>query len=264
MRLSLGLVTAMPVSESIALSKAAENAGYIRIWVGEDIFHREVFTYLSVLAEETKNIGLATGITSPYVRNLPVLGNSSKALRELNKDRFVLGLGVGGLPEVEKLIGTRPKNTVETLEKTALHLKEKLGIKVYMGVRGPLMLELAGRVADGVSLSGPRDYIEKAVEIVDIASEGRLVEKVLWNAFYIGKNPKRVSQITSVMLESMPWFARKFMDVDRSEEDLCITGSLEHVKAEITKYEKLGIDEFVVGPPYGENPASIIEKMGAL
>ncbi|HDH28347.1 MAG TPA: LLM class flavin-dependent oxidoreductase, partial [Euryarchaeota archaeon] len=71
MRLSLGLVTAMTIRKSIALAKAAEDAGYHRIWVGEDIFHREIFTYLSVLALNTKSIGLGTGITSTYVRNLP-------------------------------------------------------------------------------------------------------------------------------------------------------------------------------------------------
>ena len=103
MRLSLGLVTAMTIRKSIALAKAAEDVGYHRIWAGEDIFHREVFTYLSVLSLNTEGIGLGTAITSPYVRNLPVLANSTKALSELSKGGFILGLGVGGLPEVERL-----------------------------------------------------------------------------------------------------------------------------------------------------------------
>ncbi|GBE57030.1 MAG TPA: LLM class flavin-dependent oxidoreductase [Euryarchaeota archaeon] len=261
MHLSLGLVTAMTIRKSIALAKAAEDVGYHRIWAGEDIFHREIFTYLSVLALNTKSIGLGTGITSTYVRNLPVLANSSKALSELSSDRFILGLGVGGLPEVEKLTGARPKNVVKTLEETALLLKEKRGIKIYMGVRGPRMLELAGRVADGVILSGPRGYIEKAIEIVDGASNGRRVEKVLWNAFYLGENPRLVSKITSVMMESMPTFARRYMDPAGAEDELCITGSLEHVKEEITGYEKQGIDELVIGPPYGENPIEVIKEM---
>jgi alkanesulfonate monooxygenase SsuD/methylene tetrahydromethanopterin reductase-like flavin-dependent oxidoreductase (luciferase family) len=124
------------------------------------------------------------------------------------------------------------------------------------------MLELAGRVADGVILSGPRGYLERAVEIVDGASEGRRVEKVLWNAFYLGENPRRVPQITSVMMESMPNFARKFMDVDRAEDELCIQGLKDRILDQIEEYENMGIDEFVVGPPYGENPVEVIKEMG--
>ena len=254
----------MPIADSVNLARSAEKADYSRIWLGEDIFHREVFTYLSILVQATEKIRLGTGITSPYVRNLPVLASSAKAVSDLFRGRFMLGLGVGGLPEIEKLTGTRPKNTVETLEKTVQHLREKLDTQIFMGVRGPKMLELAGRVADGVILSGPRGYIEKAVEIVDTASEGRHVEKVLWNAFYLGENPRLISQITSVMMDSMPGFAREYMDPARAEEELCITGPLEQVKEEIKGYEKLGIDALVVGPPYGENPVDVIGKMGVL
>ncbi|HDY74517.1 MAG TPA: LLM class flavin-dependent oxidoreductase, partial [Euryarchaeota archaeon] len=246
------------------LAKAAEDVGYHRIWAGEDIFHREVFTYLSVLSLNTEGIGLGTAITSPYVRNLPVLANSTKALSELSKGGFILGLGVGGLPEVERLTDNRPKNTVETLERSAFYLREKLGIKIYMGVRGPRMLRLAGRVADGVILSGPRGYVEKAVEIVDRAAEGRNVEKILWNAFYLGENPLLVSKITSVMMESMPNFARRYMDPAGAEDELCISGSMDRIKTQIEEYEDMGIDELVIGPPYGEDPASVIREMGAL
>ncbi len=130
-----------------------------------------------------------------------------------------------------------------------------------MGVRGPKMLKLAGRIADGVILSGPKRYIEKAVEIVESASEDRIVKKVLWNAFYLGDNPELVSQITSVMMESMPAFAIKQMESEGSRDELCITGSVEDVKGEIDLYKEIGIDEFVVGPPYGDNPLNVLRRM---
>jgi 5,10-methylenetetrahydromethanopterin reductase len=262
MNFSLGVVTAMQIKESLALSKAAEKAGYHRILVGEDIFHREIFTYLSVLALNTKRIGLASGITSPFVRNGLVIESSAKAVAELCKGRFSLGLGVGGLPELEKLIGKRPKNIIKTMEKDAMHLKESLGIEIFMGVRGPRMLELAGKIADGVILSGPQGYVEKAVEIVDNASSGRRVEKILWNAFYLGENPKLVSNITSVMLESMPEFALQYMDRNKAVDELCIYGSKDRTDDQIAAYEEMGIDEFVIGPPYGENPVEAVWEMG--
>ncbi len=263
MKFSLGVVTAMQIKESLALAKAAEKEGYHRIWVGEDILHRELFTYLSVLSLNTERIGLGSGITSPYVRDKNVIVSSAKAVSELRGGRFTLGLGVGGLPELEKLTGSRPKNIIETMEKIALYLRERLGIEIFMGVRGPRMLDLAGRVADGVILSGARGYIEKAVEIVDAASNDRRVEKVLWNAFYLGQNKKLVSKITSVMLESMPKFAQKYMDLTHAEEELCISGSIDNIMDEIKIYEEMGIDELVVGPPYGVDPVGVIKIMGA-
>jgi alkanesulfonate monooxygenase SsuD/methylene tetrahydromethanopterin reductase-like flavin-dependent oxidoreductase (luciferase family) len=61
MRISLGLTTGMTVKESVALARAAEGAGYYRVWLGEDIFYRELFTYLTILSLNTENIGLASG-----------------------------------------------------------------------------------------------------------------------------------------------------------------------------------------------------------
>jgi 5,10-methylenetetrahydromethanopterin reductase len=263
MKLSLGLVTAMPIKESIQLAKEAEAAGFHRVWVGEDILHREIFTYLAILSLNTANIGLASGITSPFVRNNYVIGNSGSAITKMSGSRFTFGLGVGGLPEVKKLTGERPKRALYVLEKAVRFIKERQELEVYLGVRGPKMLELAGRVADGVILSGPKGYIKKAVEIVDSVSKGRRrVKKTLWNAFYLGKNPEMVSKITSVMLESMPEFALQNLDKKRVEEELCLYGPKEGILEEIEEYEKLGIDEVVVGPPYGQAPLKVIREMG--
>jgi alkanesulfonate monooxygenase SsuD/methylene tetrahydromethanopterin reductase-like flavin-dependent oxidoreductase (luciferase family) len=142
------------------------------------------------------------------------------------------------LPEVKKLTGERPKKPLYVLEKAVRFIKERFDLEVYLGVRGPKMLELAGRVADGVILSGPKGYIRKAVGIVDDASNGqRKVKKVLWNVFYLGKNPEKVSKITSVMLESMPEFALQDLDEERVEEELCLYGSKEEILEEINEYE---------------------------
>src|SRR3990172_2531133 len=142
MKMSLGLVTAMQVKDSIELANAAEEAGYHRVWIGEDIFQREIFTYISILALHTERIALATGVTSPYVRNAHVLAASGLAVSKLCKGRFTFGLGVGGLPEIEKLTGEKPKKPVEVLENTVAFLRKKLDIEIYLGVRGPRMLKL--------------------------------------------------------------------------------------------------------------------------
>ncbi|RMF89878.1 MAG: LLM class flavin-dependent oxidoreductase [Methanobacteriota archaeon] len=262
--LSLGITTSMTVEESKTLVGAAEDAGYTRVWLGEDIFHREVFTYLSLLAAGGSSIGLGVGVTSPYVRYKEVLAASAKAVSELSQGRFILGLGAGGLPEVERLTGSRPRKPVSVMEEAIKDLRERTGLSIYVGARGPRMLELAGRVADGVILSGPKRYLDRALEIVDEASEGRRVRKVLWNAFYLGENEALLSKVTEVMLQSMPPFAKDFMDRRDPERDLCVAGPPERVAREIRGFEKKGFDEVVIGPPYGETPESAIAEMGEI
>ncbi|MFQ5800530.1 MAG: LLM class flavin-dependent oxidoreductase, partial [Candidatus Hydrothermarchaeales archaeon] len=234
-----------------------------RVWVGEDIFYRELFTYLSILSLKTERILLASGITSPYVRGPHVLASSVSAIVELSKNRFSLGLGAGGLPEVERLIGERPKKPVEALEKAVLFLKERRSVEVYLGVRGPRMLELAGRIADGVILSGPKGYVKEAIEIVGGSAKKRgKVKKVLWNAFLLGEDSRLVEKVTSVMLESMPEFALRHIEDRRNVVDeLCIYGSKDRILQGLEEFEEMGIDEFVIGPPYGKDPLEVIKAM---
>lgn len=264
MKISLGLTTWMPVKESVALAKIAEKAGYHRAWVGEDIFYRELFTYLSVLSLKTEHMLLASGITSPYVRKPHVLASSVSAIAELSKNRFSLGLGVGGLPDVERFTGKKPEKPARVLEKAVLFLRDRMNLEVYLGVRGPRMLELAGRTADGVILSGPKGYVKEAIGIVDESAkdQGR-VKKVLWNAFLLGEDKRLVEKVTSVMLESMPEFALKHVEDRRNAaEELCIYGSKDRILKEMRRFEEMGIDEFVVGPPYGKEPLEVIKAMG--
>ncbi len=211
MKLSLGITTSMPLEKTINYSRLAEKNDYHRIWIGEDILSREVFTYLSIIALKTEKILLATGITSPYVRNIAVIASNAAGIQLLSGNRFALGLGVGGIPEVEKITGKKPEKTVEVMRETArllrkifkrerityegtlAHLRDyKLGInlevppKIYFGVRGRKQLQLAGEIADGIIFSGTRDYLLEAMQIVDEAAEkaGRdknEIDRVLWN-----------------------------------------------------------------------------------
>jgi 5,10-methylenetetrahydromethanopterin reductase len=264
MKYSLGLVTAMPIKDSLKLAKASEDEGFHRIWYGEDIFHREIFTSMSILSLYTEKIRIATGVTSPYTRYPDIIRNSVQAVSELSEGRFGLGLGVGGLPEVERLTGKRPENPLKVMKETVEYLKSKFDLRIYLGVRGPKLLGLAGQIADGVILSGPKGYIKNAIKIIDKSSTGRRLEKILWNAFYLGENRELISKITKVIRESMPEFALEDIDNERIDQELCISGSEKDILEQINDYKSIGIDEFVLGPPYGDEPIEAIRLLGGL
>ncbi len=214
----------MPIQKSIQLAGIAERENFHRIFVGEDILSREVFTYLSVITLRTNKIGVATGITSPYVRNLAVLASGALMLQRLSGNRFDLGLGVGGIPEVRRLTGAAPRQPVEMLRETTAALRllfggvsvtckspdgiapsrdfklHKLDVRtprILFGVRGPRLQALAGEVADGVILSGSKRCLPRSLHILEegASKAGRHLEefeKVLWLPFIEGEDSEDI------------------------------------------------------------------------
>jgi len=301
MDFSLGLTTSMPVKHGVKLAKQAKERGFSRVFVGEDILSREVFTYLSIVAEES-GMPVASGITSPYVRSLVLMVSASEGLQRCTENRFTLGIGPGGIEEVKKLTGKPPQRPVEVLKETAevvrrifrgekvsyegrkaclrgyqLRLKDLVAPKIYFGVRGPRLLELAGEVADGVIFSGPRSYLGEALERVESSARagGRSpgeVKKVLWNPVALGES-HRVRVIVATMLVSSPSpmleeaglreeaerirEKLKHSDYDqaarlvssRAIEEFCIAGeSIGDIKARLEEMEARGFQEFIFTP----------------
>jgi 5,10-methylenetetrahydromethanopterin reductase len=295
MRLSLGVTTSMPVEDSIYLARLAETGDYHRVWVGEDLQGKDVFSYLSVLACKTRSIGLGTGITSPWVRNLGVIANSAAGIQALSGERFILGLGVGGLPELLRLTGSKPRKTVARMNEIVRLLRrifkgvevthhgdfnslrgyelafEVSSPKIYFGVRGPMMLKLAGEVADGVIFSGPLKFITRDVKIMEEAAEekGRNpgeIDRVLWNPFILTENSEDLDlarDVVSVILGSMPHSAHEFPGGGKIEE-LCVYGSKREIMKKLSEYEALGFRELVIGPPYGRNPGDVVASFGGM
>jgi 5,10-methylenetetrahydromethanopterin reductase len=245
MRLSLGVVTSMPISDSVKYAQRAEESGFHRVWVGEDILSREIFTYLTILALRTGTIGIGSGITNPYVRKITTIASSSAGVQHLSGGRFILGLGPGGLPEVEKITGRPPHNVVDVMWEATTVLKrifnggavshqgvliclsdyiithpEIKPLEIYFGVRGPKLLGLAGEVADGVIFSGPLDYLARGIEIVEESARAsgrdpKGIGRVLWNAFVMGSDLKAARPMAATMMASLPKAALDYIDIKR-------------------------------------------------
>jgi len=248
MRLSLGVVTSQPVETSVEFAQEAEGRGFGRVWVGEDILSREVFTYLTILALRTKTIGIGSGITNPYVRKITTIASSAAGVQHLSGGRFTLGLGPGGLPEVEKITGRPPHKVVDVMWEATTILKrifngetvshqgvliclsdyiithpEVKPLEIYFGVRGPKLLALAGEVADGVIFSGPLDYLAHSIKIVEksAAESGRDpkgIGRVLWNAFVMTRDAselKTAVPMAATMMASLPEAALDYIDIKR-------------------------------------------------
>jgi 5,10-methylenetetrahydromethanopterin reductase len=170
----LGLPPVAPVGELVHQAVEAERLGYWCLWVNDERLERDPFTALAAMAERTERIRLGPGVTNPYSRHPALIATALATLDELSGGRAVLGLGAGGtnhralavertspvaaLREAVELIRELWAGAVVTVDGKVVQAREarldfpapRPRLPIYIGARGPRVLELAGAVADGV------------------------------------------------------------------------------------------------------------------
>ncbi len=302
----------------LRIAAVAERAGIHGIWIGEDIGRGyDVFTQASImmLNAPTKNVGI--GITSPIVRNISTIARAAAALREIDPARFRLGLGVGGLQDLARLglAVDKPvamlKEAVDalrriwagetvTLRGENFHLQQFLArypvgftIPVYLGVRGPSLLRLAGRIADGVILSGPLAYLKKALEMVRTSAIGggfrSRPRSVVWLPTVVVRkraDGELAKAVAATVIADTPLSVLKMAGISDSAvervrrtarersytaasrhvtkellDSFAISGDAVHLSQVFQSLAKLGADELVLGPPYGSSAARSIHEV---
>jgi 5,10-methylenetetrahydromethanopterin reductase len=194
----VGLLPNRPVAEIAELAEAAEDRGFAGVWIADSqsIF-RDAFCALTVCAERTRRLKLATGVTNPVTRHPAVVAGSFATLDELSGGRAVLGIGVGE-SSVETL-SLRPAR-IARLEQAALVLRGLLAgeeaewdgarirmnwqtrpVPIVFASSGPRSLETAGRVADGVlfQVGATPAMVSYALGHVERGGAGRSVRRYM-------------------------------------------------------------------------------------
>jgi 5,10-methylenetetrahydromethanopterin reductase len=170
----VGLPPSAPVADLVALAEEVERLGYRYLWVNDERLERDPFTVLAAMAQRTDRVRLGPGVTNPYSRHPALIATATATLDELSGGRAVLGLGAGGtnhralgierkapvtaLRDAIELVRDLWAGSTATVEGDVVRAREaKLDfaaqrpqIPIYIGGRGPRVLELAGEVADGV------------------------------------------------------------------------------------------------------------------
>ncbi len=105
----------------IERAKLADQAGIHSIWVAE-AWGRDAFTLLTLLAEHTHKIQLATSIVNIYSRTPAALAQHFATLDEFSGGRMIIGLGTSGPQVIEHFHGvpfnpplTRMRETVDII-----------------------------------------------------------------------------------------------------------------------------------------------------
>lgn len=172
-------VTARPtqsILEQAETARLIEDLGYQSAWIADHYFHRDASAALSLMLARTDTLVLGTAVMSPLLRHPALLASMAASLREIAPGRFVLGLGVGGYEFAGELNLPTPRPLQVTREAVQIVRELTAGTAsvtgktfsangsrlrwaaaegpLYLAARGPKMLELSGRIADGVITHG--------------------------------------------------------------------------------------------------------------
>src|SRR3954447_19660576 len=110
--------------QTLAIARAADEAGIDAIWVSEDPEGWDAFALLGAIATVTTRSFLGTGVTSPYPRHPNLLAASVATLDRLSGGRGVLGLGRGQVEWHHDALGVDPATRLAVLGKTIALLRE--------------------------------------------------------------------------------------------------------------------------------------------
>ena len=90
----------------IERARIADQAGVHSIWVAEAWGH-DAFTLLTLMAEHTRKVQLATSIVNVYSRTPAALAQHFATLDELSEGRMIIGLGTSGPNVIEHFHGVK-------------------------------------------------------------------------------------------------------------------------------------------------------------
>lgn len=182
--------------ELIEFARLAEDLGYDSIWVPE-MWGRDSFSILGLLAANTSRIKLATGIIPIYSRSPAIIAQTITTLDEISEGRMILGLGTSGPIVIENWHGVpyekplqRTREYVEIIrmivnservnyEGEIFNLKNfrlsfkpiRKSIPIFIAAMGEKNIQLTGEVADGwIPFLVPPEYLESGKKLLEEGS----------------------------------------------------------------------------------------------
>jgi 5,10-methylenetetrahydromethanopterin reductase len=321
--MKFGIQTYRSMEETIQLGKLAERVGFDYIWVADVPALRDAVTTLAVLAMNTKKIKLGTAVAGFFTRHPLIWASTATTIQELSKGRFTFGISVGGFLSRAKMGIDLKKPARTTRDQIAVFRKLLKGepatyedeyitmddfklafpvdphpIPIYVGARGPKMLELTGEVAEGLLTEGSartlresRKYLKKGAEkagrnMSDF--ETAYLPTSFWLSKEVSKKDMDMLKMSGApsILDSVPEIHRMlgldkipvemlrkalirgdFSKVpeylpDEILREFAIIGDLETCISRIEELEKCGMTQLVLVDTIGPSTSEVLKTFG--
>ena len=222
MKFGITIKPDIPVERIVSLTRLAENAGFEYGWVFDShILWLEPYPLLALMAANTKSMRLGPCVTNPSVRDLTVTASLFATLDLISGRRMQLGFGRGD--SSLRVLGKKPASSRD-LERAIETIREltsgneidydghptkiswaRGSPPIWVAGYGPKVLDLAGRVADGVILQlADPDLIEWCLSFVKKGAESRGRD---WRSIEVmSAAPVWISEDLGSCREHVRWF----------------------------------------------------------
>lgn len=287
--------------------RLAEDLGYDNVWFGDSQnIWRESSTVMGAAAVGTDRIVFGTGVTNAVTRHPSLLASTWATLSEFTGGRVALGIGTGDsslrtmglkplkLAELEQSIADlrtlfRGEKVAESTSGAEYHLNYLTGpmdVPIYIAASAPKILEMSGRIADGVIVlvgTAPH-FIEAALATIEKGAKqsGRTLDDlhiVLWTPTAIGDDSKEArdlvrAHVSRVAIRPLPakvdpalekaidrirdtYNYYEHMNTEASHADLvpdelvdlfALAGTRDECAQRLKEIESLGIDQVSIVP----------------
>lgn len=175
-RLGCQIEAGRSLPEAVERARLAEKLGYESIWSSQLPGSRDTALVLAAYAQATERVRLGTAVLPIYTRHPTAMAQMAQTLDELSGGRFVLGLGVSHQVTVEGMWGLRLEHPAAAMREYVEILRASFregsaafagkhftarwayaaprnpDLPIVVAALGEKMLEMAGELADGVSL----------------------------------------------------------------------------------------------------------------
>jgi 5,10-methylenetetrahydromethanopterin reductase len=207
-RIALYLQDAHDLRDGLDIVKYAEEKGFEGVWQAESRLVRDAIVPMAAYAAVTERIKVGSGVINNWTRNIGLLASTFLTLDDLAPNRIICGIGAWWDP-LARNVGINRSKPLKAMEETITVLRKLLNMErvtfdgefvhvngieldvvhgrreprhvpIYLGATGGKMLEMTGRIADGIVMNYcvPVEYNDHAIEQLEkgLKASGRSLE----------------------------------------------------------------------------------------
>ena len=208
-KVALYLQDAHDLRDGLDIVRYAEEKGFHSVWQAESRLVRDAIVPMAAYAAVTESIKVGSAVINNWTRNIGLLASTFLTMDDLAPDRIICGIGAWWDP-LAKNVGINRTKPLKAMEETITVLRRLLNMEnvtfdgefvqvngieldvvhgrreprnvpIYIGATGGKMIEMTGRIADGIVMNYcvPVEYNDYALEQLDrgLKQAGRKMEE---------------------------------------------------------------------------------------
>jgi 5,10-methylenetetrahydromethanopterin reductase len=265
------------LQDIIGTARRAEAAGLDDVWMA-NIFSHDAISTLALVGAATSRVGLGTAVTPTYPRHPTALAQQALTTAAASGGRFTLGIGLSHQLVIEGMLGM-------SYDQPARHMREYLSVlmplargetvnfqgeqyrvsgvaldvpdagelPVVVAALGPVMLKLAGEMADGTNtwMVGPRTMENHIIRRLGAAAAeaGRPSPRVVGGFPIVLTNKPddaraRIAQQLTIYGQLPSYRAMLDREGVAGPADIAIAGDENRLRSDLKRLEDMGVTHF--------------------